>query len=498
MAPGNRTAAQYIRMSTDRQDLSPLIQKDAIAAFARANSIDVVKSYEDQGKSGVAISNRRALRELLKDVTEGPSFTEILVYDVSRWGRFQDADAAAYYEYHCRLHGVRISYVSESFSNDQTPASVLLKSMRRVMAAEYSRDIAWKSRAGQERVVAMGFQMGALPPLGYRRCSVSADGLRKEVLATGQRKHALTDRVEWVLGPREEVALVRQICRAYVRGLDLEEIANLVQSGGWRTNKGRPITTRAVKILLKNEALIGNFVWGVKSRGGKVIKCSPTRLDGSVPRIIDDSTWIKIQNRLKEGREVALARLRKPKEFKDGTKKSRRARQLSLPFQPAPAKRNYRRFLGSPHQLRNHTREFGRALCLALQGSGLQVGFDTRSNVLGFWAARVQIRLMWPIDDRTWATETRRSCKHDYHLLVVRMRELYVPLDFFLLPPGSGTVPSSLGLETPSELRVYRCASGAELTGQFKALSRSHDGGTKLLNRTPSLPAERMPTTVGL
>jgi hypothetical protein len=30
------------------------------------------------------------------------SFDVILVYDVSRWGRFQDADESAYYEYLCK------------------------------------------------------------------------------------------------------------------------------------------------------------------------------------------------------------------------------------------------------------------------------------------------------------------------------------------------------------------------------------------------------------
>jgi DNA invertase Pin-like site-specific DNA recombinase len=40
------------------------------------------------------------LRELLKDVESGlADYRVILVYDISRWGRFQDADESAYYEY---------------------------------------------------------------------------------------------------------------------------------------------------------------------------------------------------------------------------------------------------------------------------------------------------------------------------------------------------------------------------------------------------------------
>jgi DNA invertase Pin-like site-specific DNA recombinase len=90
--------------------------------------------YEDQGKSGAHLSNRPSLRQLLLDVANDAPFSFVLVYDVSRWGRFQDADAAAYYEYRCRLHGVHVIYVGESFGSDLTPGSVLLNSMRRLMA----------------------------------------------------------------------------------------------------------------------------------------------------------------------------------------------------------------------------------------------------------------------------------------------------------------------------------------------------------------------------
>jgi DNA invertase Pin-like site-specific DNA recombinase len=125
MTTQTRRAAQYIRMSTDRQDLSPLEQKDAIAAFAASHDFEIVRNYEDDGKSGVGVSNRPGLLRLIADVANKPDFSAVLVYDVSRWGRFQDIDAAAYYEYHCRLHAVQVIFVNEPFSNDLAPASAL-------------------------------------------------------------------------------------------------------------------------------------------------------------------------------------------------------------------------------------------------------------------------------------------------------------------------------------------------------------------------------------
>lgn len=468
-----RRAAQYIRMSTDRQDLSPLIQKDAIAAFALKNGFEIVTSYEDEGKSGVQLSNRPRLRQLLRDVTEGAAFTDILVYDVSRWGRFQDSDAAAYYEYHCRLHGVQVIYVGESFANDLTPASVLLKSMRRVMAAEYSRDLASKARAGQERVVLMGFHMGSLPPLGYRRCSVSADGKRRKLLELGERKLSLTDRVEWVLGPDKEVALIRRMCNAFCAGFQLEELSGLAQAEGWRTVRGRAVSTGCIKSLLTNEALIGNFVWGVKSKGGKVITCRQTRMDGSIPRILDDETWAAVQSRLKHLASQPSRAVKAAPAHGQNSPRARMPRQLPLGLQSREGSDSYRRNLGTAQQLQNHTREMGRLLRATITSAGLPVGFDTRNNVLTFWNARVRVRLMWPESESTWSMERHRATANEQYVLVARLRCLGTVKDFFLVPTQSVQVVRTTAThdEVPRSLQPYWCQTHEELFARLSELT---------------------------
>ncbi|WP_408525453.1 recombinase family protein [Paraburkholderia fungorum] len=92
-----------MRMSTDHQQCSPIFQRQAIAEYAAAHNIRIVRDYDDAGISGLTLRERPALTQLLVDV-ENPAhkFTTILVYDVSRWGRFQDVDEAAFYEYACR------------------------------------------------------------------------------------------------------------------------------------------------------------------------------------------------------------------------------------------------------------------------------------------------------------------------------------------------------------------------------------------------------------
>lgn len=68
-------------------------------------------------------------------------FNFILVYDVSRWGRFQDADESAYYEYICKRAGINVAYCAEQFENDGSPVSTIVKGVKRAMAGEYSREL---------------------------------------------------------------------------------------------------------------------------------------------------------------------------------------------------------------------------------------------------------------------------------------------------------------------------------------------------------------------
>jgi len=107
---------QYVRMSTEHQRYSTGNQSAAMQLYAKQRGIEVVRTYADEGKSGLRIDGRDALKKLIGDVQGGTAdFTTILVYDVSRWGRFQDADESAYYEYICKRAGISVQYCAEQF-----------------------------------------------------------------------------------------------------------------------------------------------------------------------------------------------------------------------------------------------------------------------------------------------------------------------------------------------------------------------------------------------
>ena len=86
----SRRAAQYVRMSTIHQRYSIENQAAAIAAFAARYGLAIVRTYRDEGISGLKIEKREGLKQLITDVCSGAAdFSHVLVYDVSRWGRLR-------------------------------------------------------------------------------------------------------------------------------------------------------------------------------------------------------------------------------------------------------------------------------------------------------------------------------------------------------------------------------------------------------------------------
>jgi len=136
-------------MSTDRQEYSTDNQRDMLASYAARRGLTIVRTYTDEGRSGVTLDGRDGLKTLIADVRSGHAdFEFILVDDVSRWGRFQDADESAYYEFVCKEAGIQVLYCAEQFENDGSLASTILKNIKRAMAGEYSRELSAKTFAG--------------------------------------------------------------------------------------------------------------------------------------------------------------------------------------------------------------------------------------------------------------------------------------------------------------------------------------------------------------
>jgi len=298
--------AEYVRMSTEHQQYSTLNQSAKIHEYATRHRIDIVRSYVDEGKSGLRIDGRQALQRLIKDVESGnANFTVIVVYDVSRWGRFQDADESAYYEYICRRAGIDVVYCAEQFENDGSPVSTIVKGVKRAMAGEYSRELSAKVFAGQCRLVELGYRQGGAPGYGLRRLLVDQFGTIKQELQRGERKSLQTDRVILVAGPANETDTVHQIYHWFVEeGTTESEIAKRLNENSVKSENGRLWTRATVCEVLTNEKYIGNNVYNrVSFKLKKVRVTNPpdawVRKDGAFQPIVPPELFYMAQGIIK-------------------------------------------------------------------------------------------------------------------------------------------------------------------------------------------------------
>jgi DNA invertase Pin-like site-specific DNA recombinase len=257
-------AAQYLRMSTEHQQYSIANQAEAISRYAEIHGFSVVKTYSDPAKSGLSLKKRSGLRQLLKDAVEGRSeFRAILVYDVSRWGRFQDCDEAAHYEYLCKSSGVPVHYCAEMFPDDAGFAGAIMKALKRTMAGEYSRDLSARVRAGLTRLAKQGYKAGGSPPYGLRRQLLDSRGIPLRLLATGERKSLVTDKVILVPGPQDEVEVVRRIFREFAeQHRSMRSIAKRLNSEGIPFNCRNEWSAATISRVLKQPNYVGTQVWG--------------------------------------------------------------------------------------------------------------------------------------------------------------------------------------------------------------------------------------------
>lgn len=261
-------AVAYARMSTAVQNQSIQHQLDSIYAYAAMQGLVIIRTFVDEGRSGLSLANRPGLQALLAAATDAAcDFSVIVVYDVSRWGRFQDVDESAFYEYTCRRAGVTIAYCAEQFTDDGAPLHAIMKFIKRAMAAEYSRELSAKVFHAQLRFSRMGYKQGGRPGYGLRRLPVAVDGQARLTLAPGERKPMPTDRVTLSLGLPDEVALVRRIYSWYTEdGWGDSEIARQLRAEGRKTHMGIPWDPGTVRRVLTNERYCGQMLYNQTSR----------------------------------------------------------------------------------------------------------------------------------------------------------------------------------------------------------------------------------------
>ena len=206
-------AIAYLRVSTDRQDLSPDAQRDAIRRWAKRRGIDVVGWHEDRGISGgTDIDKRPGLMAALEALrVEGAG-----VLAVARLDRLaRDVLISAMVERLCERQGARIQSADGS-GNGTGPEAELMRNIVAAFSAYERAIIRARTRAALAVKRERGERVGTIP-YGYR---LAADGKHVEEC------------------PDEQVVVAR-VRELHAEGESLRAIGRTLLEEGHQPRRGR-------------------------------------------------------------------------------------------------------------------------------------------------------------------------------------------------------------------------------------------------------------------
>ncbi len=304
-----RAIAYYRHSAEDKQEQSIPIQKEHIKIFVQENALELIHEESDAGVSGLT-ANRPGFQRLLQDWILNPNaldFTYVLVYDVSRWGRFQDQNEAAHYEFLCKERGKQVIYVSRGFPKGEQPLVAQFQTtMDRMMAAEYSKQLSDKVFYGQVKVSKEGYSAGGMAPYGMSRILLDEKKNPIQILKHGEHKVIANQRVTFTPSHDEQPDVIKTIFDLYTntkKWYTTSDIAENLNGQKIKTAKGKNWTSDKVINIISNETYIGTRLFNkTQSRLGKNTHRNPRSewvvCQNAFSAIIDDKIFYLAQDKL--------------------------------------------------------------------------------------------------------------------------------------------------------------------------------------------------------
>ena len=301
-----RAVAYYRHSAEDKQENSVPIQRQHGQAFAAQYEIEIIHDEVDEGKSGLLGPEARpGFKRLFDDWIENPNtpqFDYVLVYDESRWGRFQNPDEAAHYEFRCAQRGKKVIYMASGFPKEDQPLLAHLNtSLKRCMAAEYSRELSQKVFRGCVEVSKQGYSAGGIASYGMARMLLDADKTPVRILKDGEHKAISNARVIFVPRDDHTTKTVREIFNLFAnKHKNIKEISELLNVKGVSSAKNGKWNNDKVLRILTNEIYIGtriyNKTWGrLKQKSRRNPRSDWVVVPNAFPAVIDPAIFQKTQ-----------------------------------------------------------------------------------------------------------------------------------------------------------------------------------------------------------
>ena len=295
----------YKRCSKEEQDGSLQDQESTISAMMQELGLTrVLAGFEDDGKRGHD-ENRPGLLSVLNYVRTHPNpvrnnsdFIPILVYELSRFGRFDDSKKIFAYFVEIERSGYEFYSVTDKIRSRGNISDFVQAIIKSEQAYDYSVNLSkYGMRAGCS-LAKRGWWPGGSAPYGFDRMTYGSDGKAKYRYVSlpdktvekyshdGMQLESLppiedrgrirsaysdkikSDKVKLAPGRRELVKVVQDIFLKFVKeGWGLRRIAGWLNAQGIQPPRGRNWLHTTVRSILSNAAYKGALVYGRKSDG---------------------------------------------------------------------------------------------------------------------------------------------------------------------------------------------------------------------------------------
>lgn len=234
----------YTRVSTTMQidGYSLDAQKSRMKAFAEYNDYEIVREYEDAGKSGKSIEGRVQFSQMMDDIKEGKDgVSYVLVFKLSRFGR-NAADVLSTLQI-MQDFGVNLICVEDGIDSSKDAGKLMISVLSAV--AEIEREnIRVQTMEGRIQKAREGKWNGGFAPYGYQL----VDG-KLEI-------------------NEEEAVAIRVIFDQYVNtNIGSNGIAKYLENHGirkiQRQNGKNPLfDAHLVRLILRNPVYCGKIAYG--------------------------------------------------------------------------------------------------------------------------------------------------------------------------------------------------------------------------------------------
>ncbi|GHU96030.1 hypothetical protein FACS1894156_6540 [Bacteroidia bacterium] len=300
-----KAIAYYRHSAEDKQENSVAIQREHTEKFAREYNIEIIHEEADEGETGL-LDTRPAFKRLFVDWIENkeaPHFDYVFIFDVSRWGRFQDQNQGAYWEYMCKKNGKEAVYVSIGFPSDPLSASLQI-SVQRYMAAEYSRQLSDKVFYGSVKVSKQGYSAGGTAVYGMTRQLLDTSKQPVRILKTGEHKQIANERVTFTPKEDETTETVKEIFNLFAKErYALSDIVSYLNKKGVLSANDKLWNKSKVIKILTDETYIGtriyNKTWGrLKQKSHKNPRSEWVVVQRAFKAVVDEQLFKDAQERL--------------------------------------------------------------------------------------------------------------------------------------------------------------------------------------------------------